>query len=70
VEGALKVIQDPEYHISWGWNYDYDFTVMTIVYVPTQKVAFFGYNNPNANLPIAQYPDLGPYAVQSTGVQP
>ena len=23
-----------------------------------------------ANLPIAQYPDVGPYAVQSTGVQP
>jgi len=58
------------YVISWGWNYAQDFTVMTVVYVPAQQEAFFGYNSPNAVNPVARYPNVGPNAVQSTGVVP
>ncbi|PMD64974.1 uncharacterized protein K444DRAFT_520347, partial [Hyaloscypha bicolor E] len=57
----------PDCHISWGWNYDGDFTVMTVVHVPTQEVAYFGYDHPNVGLPVVQYPDVGPYAVGWTG---
>lgn len=40
---------------------------MTVVDEARQTEAWFGYNYPNVN-PIASYPDVGPNAVQSTGV--
>lgn len=43
---------------------------MTVVKEDSQTEAFFGYNSPNAVNPIASYPDVGPNAVQSTGVKP
>jgi len=61
------MIQNADYEISWGWDYANDFTVMTVVYEPTQLEAFFGYKSPNAGLPIASYADVGPNASQSTG---
>lgn len=51
------------FHISWGWDYTNDFTVMTVVNETSQMEAFFGYNHPNAN---ATYPDVGPNASQHT----
>ncbi|KAE8441073.1 hypothetical protein EG329_005902 [Mollisiaceae sp. DMI_Dod_QoI] len=61
--------ENPTYHISWGWApAPNDFTVMTVVNENTQMEAFFGYNSPNAVNPIASYPDVGPNAVQGTGV--
>lgn len=62
--------QNPNYHISWGWSANAAFTVMTVVNEALQTEAFFGYNYPNAVNPIAYYPDVGPNAVQSTGVVP
>jgi hypothetical protein len=59
-----------DYHISWGWDYNGDFTVMTVVNETTQNEAFFGYSHPNDGLPVVTYPDVGPNAVQSTGVSP
>ena len=58
--------QFPDWHISWGWNYPDNFAVMTVVFVPSQQVAWFGYNNPSDELPIQNYPDVGPNAVSST----
>ena len=60
--------QSSDWVISWGWDYQNDFTVMTVVNEPSQTEAFFGYNHPNAGLPVATYADVGPNAVQSTGV--
>lgn len=58
--------QNSDWYASWGWDYNGDFTVMTVVNVPTQLEAFFGYNHPNSGLPIAHYADVGPNAVQHT----
>ncbi|CZR59366.1 uncharacterized protein PAC_09258 [Phialocephala subalpina] len=63
--------ENSNYVISWGWApAPNDFTVMTIVKEDSQTEAFFGYNSPDAVNPIASYPDVGPNAVQSTGVKP
>jgi hypothetical protein len=56
----------PIYEISWGWDYPSDFTVMTVVNETSQLEAFFGYNHPNVGLPVVEYPDNGPNAVQHT----
>jgi hypothetical protein len=70
-EKGAKGKQNPAYHISWGWNYNDDYTVMSVVNVPLQEVAWFGYNHPNNGLPgVATYADAGPYAVSWTGVYP
>ncbi|KAH7348442.1 hypothetical protein BKA65DRAFT_376721, partial [Rhexocercosporidium sp. MPI-PUGE-AT-0058] len=50
--------QNKDWYASWGWDYNGDFTVMTVVNVPSQMEAFFGYNHPNAGLPIAHYADV------------
>jgi hypothetical protein len=59
-----------DYDISWGWDYNGDFTVMTVVNETTQDEAFFGYSRPNEGLTVVNYADIGPNAVQSTSVQP
>ena len=43
---------------------------MTVVFVPEQWEAFFGYNHPSDQWPVAYYSDVGPNAVQWTGVSP
>jgi len=55
VREALKAYKVPRLPHLLGWNYDGDFTVMTVVHVPTQEVAYFGYDHPNAGLPVVQY---------------
>ncbi|KUJ19725.1 uncharacterized protein LY89DRAFT_666584 [Mollisia scopiformis] len=61
--------EDSNYHISWGWDYPGDFTVLTVVDEVRQLEAFFGYNAPNAVNPVASYPNVGPNAVQPTGAK-
>ncbi|KAK0099723.1 hypothetical protein ONS95_013383 [Cadophora gregata] len=56
------------YHLSWGWDYPGDFTVLTVESFPPsgprQKV-YFGYDHPNAKLPgTVYYPDQGYNAPQ------
>jgi len=59
-----------DFLISWGWDYNGDFTVLNVVQVATSLEAFFGYSHPNAPLfytppqPIISYADVGPNAVQ------
>ncbi|TVY51284.1 hypothetical protein LCER1_G008337 [Lachnellula cervina] len=51
------------WEVSWGWDYQGDFTVMTIVDEPNQYEAFFGYKSPNG---ATGYKDQGPNTVQHT----
>lgn len=56
-----------DYHLSWGWDYSNDFTVMTVVHVPSGEEAFFGYKSPNGKgggFPVSVFGDQGPNAVQ------
>lgn len=62
---ADPVAKAPDYHISWGWDYANDFTVMTVLHWPSQQEAFFGYAHPNAAGPVTTYKDAGPNAVQN-----
>ena len=62
----IKGVQNEDFHISWAWDYANDFTVMTVVHEPSQTEAFFGYNHPNDSERLA---DVGPNAMQSTGVR-
>ncbi|CZS93618.1 uncharacterized protein RAG0_03810 [Rhynchosporium agropyri] len=55
--------KDAPFHVSWGWDYPGDFTVMTVESFPAsgprQKV-YFGYEHPNSGLPgTVYYPDKG-----------
>ncbi|TVY84359.1 hypothetical protein LSUE1_G000885 [Lachnellula suecica] len=52
------------WEISWGWDYQNDFTVMTVVDEPNQYEAFFGYKSPNR---ATAYPDQGPNTVKLVG---
>jgi hypothetical protein len=61
-----KTLQDNPFSISWGWDYTDDFTVMTVVNETSQMEAFFGYNDPNAVLPVSNYTDVGPNPTQHT----
>ncbi len=51
------------FHLSWGWDYPGDFTVLTVESFPAsgpRLQAFFGYDHPNAKLPgTVYYPYLG-----------
>ncbi|KAG4420520.1 hypothetical protein IFR04_006340 [Cadophora malorum] len=51
------------FHLSWGWDYPGDFTVLTVESFPAsgpRLQAFFGYDHPNAKLPgTVYYPDQG-----------
>ncbi|KAH7393495.1 hypothetical protein BKA64DRAFT_89193 [Cadophora sp. MPI-SDFR-AT-0126] len=59
----LPCNKDAAYHLSWGWDYPGDFTVLTVESFPAsgpRLKAFFGYDHPNAKLPgTVYYPDQG-----------
>ncbi|RDW73460.1 hypothetical protein BP6252_07367 [Coleophoma cylindrospora] len=55
--------QPNDWQISWGWDYQGDFTVMTTLNTASKLEAFFGYKSPNANSN-ATYSDNGPQAPQ------
>ncbi|EHK96561.1 hypothetical protein GLAREA_12856 [Glarea lozoyensis ATCC 20868] len=56
---GVGCIENPQtWEISWGWNYDQDFTVMTVVNKPNNYRGYFGYSHPNAGLPVVAYSDI------------
>ncbi|OBT62095.1 hypothetical protein VE03_09023 [Pseudogymnoascus sp. 23342-1-I1] len=46
--------------ISWGYNDQYGYAVMTVVNVPKQQDAFFGFNDINL---VTDFPNIGPNPV-------
>ncbi|OBT48084.1 hypothetical protein VE00_01027 [Pseudogymnoascus sp. WSF 3629] len=46
--------------ISWGYNEQYGYAVMTVVNVPRQVDAFFGFNDVNL---VTDFPNIGPNPV-------
>lgn len=55
--------QNPDWDISWGWDYQGDFTVLTVAQREVLYEAFFGYDHPNAQAVVA-FKDQGPNAVK------
>ncbi|KAH6715600.1 hypothetical protein BKA61DRAFT_722751 [Leptodontidium sp. MPI-SDFR-AT-0119] len=53
----------PGFHLSWGWDYADDFTVLTLESFPAsgpRQKTYFGYDHPNVGLPgTVYYPDKG-----------
>ncbi|CAL3965622.1 unnamed protein product [Diplocarpon coronariae] len=57
----LPCQETPDYHLSWGWDYKGDFTVLTIESFPGHQKAYFGYTHPNNGLPgTVAYDNQGP----------
>lgn len=55
--------ESSDWQASWGWDYQNDFTVLTVVNKPAALQAYFGYNHPNT---ATSYADVGPNAVESS----
>jgi hypothetical protein len=53
----------PGFHVSWGWDYPANFTVLTLESFPAsgpRQKTYFGYDHPNTGLPdTVYYPDKG-----------
>ncbi|PSS18826.1 hypothetical protein M430DRAFT_58917 [Amorphotheca resinae ATCC 22711] len=63
---GVPCTQANNFAVSWGWNTQDDFTVLTLVNQTALQEAFFGYDHPNVGLPVVSYADVGPNAVQHT----
>ncbi|KAH6683943.1 hypothetical protein B0J14DRAFT_464805 [Halenospora varia] len=60
---GIKCKENPDWDISWGWDYQGDFTVLTVAQREVLYEAFFGYDHPNAQAVVA-FKDQGPNAIK------
>lgn len=52
--------EHPQWNISWGYNHEFGYAVMTVVNTNQQRNAWFGFNNVNS---VTNFPDVGPNPV-------